>query len=170
MIGYLICRVAGLSDHASFTKGTNPLRYQGEYITGEGRFRLFYEGYLLFLPQNRRWATVCMCDIYIDFFASGIGIICDSTNNHKQLMAYEPQHRILNCRELVDAICHHCDKITLHSLSLCCHATSESALDGLWYTIFSIIPLIHCMPDDLWEEILVDDQSLHVLVYFRGIV
>ena len=33
-------------------------------------------------------------------------------------------------------------------------AMPPSALDALWYTIFSIIPLIRYMPGDLWEETL----------------
>lgn len=74
-------------------------------------------------------------------------------------------HSVLGCRELVDAICYHCDKTALRSLAVSCLAISDSALNVLWYSISSIAPLIRCMPDDLWEESEAsEDRPLRVLV------
>jgi hypothetical protein len=88
-------------------------------------------------------------------------------NRHKTLRPLQgPEyHPILGCRELVDAICYHCDKTALLSLSVSCLAISDSALNVLWYGISSIAPLIRCMPDDLWEESeSSEDRPLRVLV------
>lgn len=73
-------------------------------------------------------------------------------------------HEFLGYGDIVECICQHCDRTrTLFSLALTCHATSESALDALWRTIDDIIPLIRCMPDDLWtvtEAVIKDDRQI----------
>ena len=89
--------------------------------------------------------------------------------NHDETHRTLQDHPVLGCRELVDAICHRCDRTTLLSLSVSCLAISDSALNALWYNIPSIVPLIRCMPDDLWEEFETasydsNDLPLRVLV------
>lgn len=73
-------------------------------------------------------------------------------------------HDILGYRDVLECICQHCDRTgTLFFLALTCHATSESALDALWHTIYDIIPLIRCMPDDLWtvtNAVIKDDRLI----------
>lgn len=41
---------------------------------------------------------------------------------------------------------------TLAALARTCHALEEPALDALWKTQSSLIPLILCMPEDLWSD------------------
>ena len=67
-------------------------------------------------------------------------------------------HPVLGCRELVDAICHFCDRTTR---SISCLAISDNALNALWYKIESIVPLIRCMPDDLWDTAPSNDSDPH---------
>ena len=41
---------------------------------------------------------------------------------------------------------------TVLALALTCHGFKDTALDVLWYTQTSLVPLIKCMPSDLWRE------------------
>jgi hypothetical protein len=41
---------------------------------------------------------------------------------------------------------------TVSALAVTCHGFKDIALDALWYTQTSLVPLIKCMPNDLWRE------------------
>lgn len=63
--------------------------------------------------------------------------------------------RVLQCLELCRLICEQIgsdDKRTLFQLCLSCKALMEPALDLLWHELDSIVPLMGCLPWDLYEE------------------
>ncbi|KAJ6544240.1 hypothetical protein B0H19DRAFT_1267531 [Mycena capillaripes] len=70
-------------------------------------------------------------------------------------------HRALQISEIVRMICeeahtglrplYHPQK-TLVSLARTSRIFSEPALDVLWHELMSLVPLVKCMPDTLWEE------------------
>lgn len=41
---------------------------------------------------------------------------------------------------------------TMLAVALTCHGFNGVALNVLWHTQTSLVPLIKCMPDDLWRE------------------
>ncbi|KAF5376488.1 hypothetical protein D9615_008647 [Tricholomella constricta] len=81
-------------------------------------------------------------------------------------------HHCLSIPEIVHLICSQCDSLfDLAALARTCRTFSEPAQDGLWYEIGDLIPLIKCMPEDLWkspEEITPDEEAL--IVFQRPIV
>ncbi len=63
--------------------------------------------------------------------------------------------RVLQCLELCRLICEQIgskDKRTLFQLCLSCKALMEPALDLLWYELDDLVPLMRCLPLDLYEE------------------
>jgi hypothetical protein len=63
--------------------------------------------------------------------------------------------RTLQCPELCRLICEEIgsdDKRTLFRLSISCRRFMEPALDVLWYKLDSFVPLMLCMPKDLYQE------------------
>lgn len=47
----------------------------------------------------------------------------------------------------------HCEsRDTLLSLAITCRAFQDVALDIIWHTQDTLVPLIKCMPADLWAE------------------
>jgi hypothetical protein len=40
---------------------------------------------------------------------------------------------------------------SLAALAQTCWALSEPSLDALWYELHNLLPLVKCMPPDLWE-------------------
>jgi hypothetical protein len=44
------------------------------------------------------------------------------------------------------------DLASLAALAGTSHVFSESALNALWSGLADIVPLLRCMPSDLWEE------------------
>ncbi|KAF8349637.1 hypothetical protein F5887DRAFT_947344 [Amanita rubescens] len=63
--------------------------------------------------------------------------------------------RVLQCLELCRLICEQIgrkDKFTLFQLCLSCKAMMQPALDLLWYQLDSLVPLMRCLPWDLYEE------------------
>ena len=64
-------------------------------------------------------------------------------------------HRCLLIPEIARLICSELRNVgarkSLAALAQTCLAISEPALDSLWYEIHDIIPLVKCMPPDLWR-------------------
>jgi hypothetical protein len=70
-------------------------------------------------------------------------------------------HRCLLISEIIHLICAElggvCAKKSLAGLAQTCLAFREPALDALWYELHGLLPLVRCMPQDLWVE---DDEDL----------
>ncbi|KAF5376500.1 hypothetical protein D9615_008661 [Tricholomella constricta] len=81
-------------------------------------------------------------------------------------------HHCLSIPEIVHLICSECDSLSdLAALARTCRTFSEPAQDGLWYEIGNLIPLIKCMPEDLWkspEGITLDEEAQ--IVFQRPVV
>ena len=72
-------------------------------------------------------------------------------------------HRCLSVTDIVYVICEKLSEplglagnfsrelASLAAFARTCRAVHEPALDHLWYTQTSIIPLLRCMPDGTWE-------------------
>lgn len=82
-------------------------------------------------------------------------------------------HRCLLVPEIVTIVCDRLsdpplssdlssDLASLAAFARTCHAVHEKALDRLWLTQNTIIPLLRCMPADVWEKrpYYSDDWSL----------
>ena len=41
---------------------------------------------------------------------------------------------------------------TIFTFSLTCKAACGFALDALWYKMSSLVPLLKCLPDDVWRQ------------------
>jgi hypothetical protein len=62
-----------------------------------------------------------------------------------------------HCLLIHELACHICSEIrnmgaqkSLAALAQTCLSLSEPALDALWYELHDIVPLVQCMPRDLW--------------------
>jgi len=51
------------------------------------------------------------------------------------------------------------DLASLAALARTSHIFSESALNALWSSLADIVPLLRCMPSDLWEERKVEKRN-----------
>jgi len=66
-------------------------------------------------------------------------------------------HHCLNVLDILDTIfnfvleSHEYGTSTLAALAVTCRHFEHPALDVLWRTIPSLIPLVKCLPPDLWE-------------------
>ena len=58
---------------------------------------------------------------------------------------------------------------TLLALALTHHGFKAVALDVLWHTQTSLVPLIKCTPDDLWEESPVGFDRDLVSLWFQSV-
>ena len=78
-------------------------------------------------------------------------------------------HRLLSIPELLSYIAELFDdpsaasldesaRSTLNSLARSCRAFWAPALDVLWRYQNGLVNIIECMPDDLWEEVEVEDD------------
>jgi hypothetical protein len=52
---------------------------------------------------------------------------------------------------------------TLAAFAATCRAISEPALDVLWCTQLSLVPLLRCMAPDLWEEREAEDGGIYMV-------
>jgi len=77
-------------------------------------------------------------------------------------------HVCLSIREILAMICNELapsddlngevhDLDALAMLARTSRTFSEPALDPLWNGLGSILPLLRCMPSDLWEEVIDED-------------
>jgi len=69
-------------------------------------------------------------------------------------------HRCLTIQEILHMIFHSIynppsreGNHTLIALAVTCQSFQEVALDIIWHTQVTLVPLIKCMPPDLWQEI-----------------
>ena len=53
------------------------------------------------------------------------------------------------------------DKRTVVALARTCQAFGDPALDRLWYSLESQHPLFKCLPQDSWEEKVIDPDQGH---------
>ncbi|KAG9316790.1 hypothetical protein JVU11DRAFT_2854 [Chiua virens] len=60
-------------------------------------------------------------------------------------------HRCLAIVEVQRAIFHEVHKATLARLARTCQTFSNTALDILWENLASIMNLVRCLPEDIWE-------------------
>jgi hypothetical protein len=65
-------------------------------------------------------------------------------------------HRCLAIQDILRLICESFDpsgrsSSTLFALACTCHTFKEPALDYLWHTQTSLMPLFKCLPQDMWE-------------------
>src|ERR1700734_2586338 len=58
-------------------------------------------------------------------------------------------HRCLRVAELLNYICSFADEATLHSLALTCRSFHDAAIEYLWVSLPSILPLLKCFPSDV---------------------
>lgn len=65
---------------------------------------------------------------------------------HRALLIAEIFRNILDCMNTNG------DEGTIVSLAVTCRAFHESSLDVLWYEQLNLLPLVRCMPADLWQE------------------
>ncbi|KAJ7110701.1 hypothetical protein C8R43DRAFT_1139272 [Mycena crocata] len=63
-------------------------------------------------------------------------------------------HRCLQISEVVQAICDQTSRRNLVSLARTCQALRDTALDAIWHTQKSLLPLVKCLPPHIWEEVL----------------
>ena len=62
-----------------------------------------------------------------------------------------PHHPCLNIQEILTNIFEHVpERATLAALARTCKTFSDPALDSLWYSQSSVIPLIKCLPSDVY--------------------
>jgi hypothetical protein len=55
------------------------------------------------------------------------------------------------------------DDGSVYNLAITCRAFQEPAMDVLWRVQMSLVPLVKCLPTDLWEETLeVEPTSMQV--------
>ena len=76
--------------------------------------------------------------------------------------------RALRSPELCQLICEQLgsqDRKSLYSLCLSSKTFLEPALDGLWYKLDNLAPLVRCMPKDLYQQ-GVQDGKVVTLVSF----
>jgi hypothetical protein len=52
------------------------------------------------------------------------------------------------------------------SLAMTCHTFEDMALDVLWRTQVNLVPLIKCMPKDLWKEVPTSGFSRTLVSFF----
>ena len=82
-------------------------------------------------------------------------------------------HHCFSIPEIVSIICENisdlpdigglsCELVDLAAFARTCRAVHEQALDRLWHTQTSIIPLLRCMPDDVWENYREDEDDVDV--------
>lgn len=72
-------------------------------------------------------------------------------------------HPCLTIDEILRNVFEHSPKSQLPALALTCRAFLEPCLDLLWHEQLSFVPLIQCMPTDLWT-VTVDLESRRNLV------
>lgn len=70
--------------------------------------------------------------------------------------------RCLAIPEFITGVCRHLDTMerveegrqrgSLAALAVVCRKVSPYALDVLWAHLSSVLPLLMCMPSDLWDE------------------
>jgi hypothetical protein len=64
-------------------------------------------------------------------------------------------HRLFLIPEIVCLLCAELGNVgakrSLAAFAQTCSAFSEPALDALWYELHDVLPLVQCMPRDLWE-------------------
>ena len=67
----------------------------------------------------------------------------------------QDKHRVLLITEILHLVCREIRKSlgrkALARFAQTCSRLREPALDALWYDLDSLIPLIQCMPRDLWK-------------------
>ncbi|KAJ7083484.1 hypothetical protein C8R44DRAFT_862465 [Mycena epipterygia] len=61
--------------------------------------------------------------------------------------------RCLQITEVLQVICDHMSRRNLVSLSRTCRALRDPALDSIWHTQTSLVPLLKCLPPHIWQEI-----------------
>lgn len=62
-------------------------------------------------------------------------------------------HRTLIVAEVMNRVVSNFEKNEDYkSLGLTCRSLYEPAMDGLWYELGSLDPLLRCFPADVWEE------------------
>lgn len=58
---------------------------------------------------------------------------------------------------------------TLVALALSCRALSEPALDLIWSTLPSLVPLVRTLPSDLWQEVPAEYDGGNGSVFVSGL-
>jgi hypothetical protein len=78
-------------------------------------------------------------------------------------------HKSLLISEIISGVCSELYSAygsypgTLAAFAVTCQAISEPALDVLWHTHESIIPLLRCMSDDLWNDSVEFNRNNHLV-------
>ena len=78
-------------------------------------------------------------------------------------------HKSLLIPEIISGVCSELYSAydsypgTLAAFAVTCQAISEPALDVLWHTHGSIIPLLRCMSDDLWNDSVEFNRNNHLV-------
>jgi hypothetical protein len=79
-------------------------------------------------------------------------------------------HRCFLISEITHVICTELSNVwarePLARLARTCQALREPALDALWYELHGLIPLVKCMPKDLWMESDEYERPLVRLIIF----
>ncbi|KZP23353.1 hypothetical protein FIBSPDRAFT_786227 [Athelia psychrophila] len=68
-------------------------------------------------------------------------------------------HRCLSILEIVSLVCEdlatdvnpHAGYSALINLATTCHLMYEPSMNSLWYGLFNMVPLLRCLPEDVWE-------------------
>ena len=82
---------------------------------------------------------------------------------HKSLLVSEIISRV--CSELYSTYDSYPG--TLAAFALTCHGISEPALDILWHTHSSIVPLLKCMSDELWGDSVESNHGPRLVCRFK---
>ncbi|KAJ7089107.1 hypothetical protein C8R44DRAFT_686666, partial [Mycena epipterygia] len=61
-------------------------------------------------------------------------------------------HHYLQISEVLRSICDQTSRGDLVSLARTCQAFRDPALDAVWHTLTSLVPLLRCLPPHIWEE------------------
>ncbi|KAJ7664245.1 hypothetical protein B0H17DRAFT_1336744 [Mycena rosella] len=69
-------------------------------------------------------------------------------------------HRCLEISEVLRAIFDQLSRRTLASLARTCQGLRDPALDVLWHSQRSLLPLLKCLPPHIWEEIVKDGRRV----------
>ncbi|KAJ7441107.1 hypothetical protein FB451DRAFT_1441531 [Mycena latifolia] len=69
-------------------------------------------------------------------------------------------HRCLEISEVLNAILGRANRRTLASLARTCHDLRDPALDVLWHSQTSLVPILKCLPAHIWQEIVLDKRRI----------
>ncbi|KAJ6596314.1 hypothetical protein DFH09DRAFT_1024146 [Mycena vulgaris] len=71
-------------------------------------------------------------------------------------------HRCLEISEILRAICDQLDRRSLAALARTCQGLRDPALDAIWHSQRSLVPLLKCLPRHIWLNPVEDKRPLKI--------